>query len=483
MSDSQQTYDLASALEAIRSRLPLVVGLTVLAAAVAMLLTSAAPSRYEATATLLIREPDVGAQISDGPAVISGQPAISPDTSLGLLDLDHIAALAAGRIDGGSEAEIVDDVTLRTGEGPELIDIEASAEDPARATVIANAAAAAAVEFRRDADRESYRTAREALEAELAALPAAEADSAEAQSLSRKVREARALELAQTGGATLVLAADEAAAETGSGVVRNGILGGFAGLVIGLIAALLLERLHPTLRRREDLESVYGAPILAELPRRGGAGSPLDREQLRALWARLRFADPERPLRSVVVSSVRRSAGVSTVALGLARVAAAEGQSTVLVEADLRLPGLAQQLGLPPSPGLAEHLAGDDERLDDLLQDVAGSGPGGVGQLLQLLAAGSVPPNPAGLLISQSGSELVSDLTARAQFVVVDVPALGEVADGLALLRQVDGVVLVDRPGLTERPAVARLVEQLAAANVPVLGVVLNAVRRRVRGI
>ena len=455
--------------------------ITLLGGLLGIVAALAAPERYRASAELLIRDSQLSARAFEGPAVIEGQPPLMPDTIVGLLELDQTAGRAAKELDGLTEDEVSDAVEFDRGVGPELIAVTAEDSDPETAAEIANAVTAAFVAFRREAYQDVDATATAAVEAELRGLDPDQAQGSEGMALRRQLRELKTLTLLETGDVEIAAPAEVPDGPVASGVLRNGIVGGIAGFVAGVIATLLLARLRPRVQNRRGFERAYGLSILAELePGEGLLGpDPADalsddqREALRGLWTRLRYADPERPIRSLLISSARAGAGVSSTALGLAKVTAAEGFRTAIVDANLREPALASALGIDLEPGLSRYLAGDEHNAPGLVRAVPGSGPGGEGELLGLLPAGATPSNPAGLLGGEPGADLAERLGDDADLVVFDVPALGEIADGLPLIRQVDGVLLVDRPGLTEEEVAAGLVEQLEGFGARLLGVVV----------
>ena len=467
----------------------MVVAVTLLGAALGALVALAQPDRYESDAELLIRDPGLSERIVNGPAVIEGQPPISPDANIGLIELESVADEAAKQLDGFTPDEVRDNIGVASGEGPELVEITGSDEDPEVAAALANAVASAYVEFRREADRQIVQGTVEQVEAELASLDPAEGDSAEARALRRQLRELRTQVLLQTGDAEIAASARPSDAPASPGALRNAVVGGLAGFVAAVIAALLLARLRPRLHSRRALERAYGVPLIAELEhpeRLAGPDAPAapgdpDGERLRGVWARLRFSadGSSEGTRTMLASSAVPGAGVSETCIGLARIVAAEGHRAILVDADLRDPTLAARLGLPQSRGLSDYLAGREPDLEGLLQPVPGSGPGGEGELLRLLPAGETPPNPAGLLGGEAASELVERLAEDADLVLVDVPAIGEIADGLPLVGQVEGVLLIDRIGLTDESQARELAERLEVFDARTVGLITYPAGRR----
>jgi polysaccharide biosynthesis transport protein len=106
----------------------------------------------------------------------------------------------------------------------------------------------------------------------------------------------------------------------------------------------------------------------------------------------------------------------------------------------------------------------------------------GGGGRLDVLAAGECPPNPLQLLQSKRMQDLLQDVRRRYDIVVIDTPAINVVADALALVRDVDGVVVVTRLGRTTRRDVHTLRRHLDNVAANVLGVVVNGVKERAPG-
>ena len=139
---------------------------------------------------------------------------------------------------------------------------------------------------------------------------------------------------------------------------------------------------------------------------------------------------------------------------------------TILVEADLRRPRVADYMGLEGAVGLTSVLTGLAS-LDEALQ------PWGR-NAMWVLASGPLPPNPSEILGSHQMSELLKTLEDRADVIVLDSPPLLPVTDAAVLARQADGAVLVVRHGKTRREQVTRALEALQGVDAKLLGTVLN---------
>ena len=243
-----------------------------------------------------------------------------------------------------------------------------------------------------------------------------------------------------------------------------------------LAAAVLRETLDTTVKGKDDLQQLTGATplgVIAEDP--DVAKRPLvvqveaqspRAETFRQLRTNLQFVDVDRPLKTVVMTSASAEEGKSTTACNLAITLAQAGVRTILVEADLRRPRVADYMGLEGAVGLTSVLTGLTS-LDEALQ------PWGR-NAMWVLASGPLPPNPSEILGSHQMSELLKTLEDRADVIVLDSPPLLPVTDAAVLARHADGAVLVVRHGKTRREQVTRALEALQGVDARLLGTVLN---------
>ncbi len=226
--------------------------------------------------------------------------------------------------------------------------------------------------------------------------------------------------------------------------------GAVAGLVLGAAAALLWARRRRRVRDGADAAAITGLTPVAHVPPPGDHAPDRRRQEeaFRMLRAALRLH--EGSAGPVVVTSAAPGEGKTTVAAGLGRALARSGRPVVLVEADLRRPGLAALLGTPTPPqGLTAALVGGVP-VAELLVEVE---PG-----LRVVPAGALPPNAPELLGSEDGARVLDELRALDALVLLDVAPLLPVADTRELLahERHGTVVLVARPGRITRDELAR---------------------------
>ena len=160
-------------------------------------------------------------------------------------------------------------------------------------------------------------------------------------------------------------------------------------------------------------------------------------EAYKLLRTNLMFALPDQgKCRVVGVTSALRNEGKSTLAINLAYTVAQAGYRVLLIDGDMRLPTLAKRLNIPKRPGLSNLLAGlctvqDAVQTSDLLDN------------LKAIAAGDIPPNPSELLSSARMETLLRELGADYDFILLDLPPVTAVTDGLVISKLVDGMIVV----------------------------------------
>lgn len=258
------------------------------------------------------------------------------------------------------------------------------------------------------------------------------------------------------------------------------ILGMLLGLSLGVGLAFFLEYLDNTVKTPEDVRKHLKVPLLAVIaesesrhqgpvigPKPVGAFA----EGYRVLRTALEFSWTEKGSRVVVLTSTSPGEGKTLTSINLAFTLASSGASTVLVDADLRKPRVAATLRLSKRPGLTDALVGQHSPLE-AVRNVVGS-------LLQVLPAGAQVPSPGDLITSPALERLIQVLRGHFQYVIIDSPPVGAVADALILGRHADGIVLVAGAEMVPRGAARHTVERIAVSGARVLGAVLNRAQLR----
>jgi len=288
---------------------------------------------------------------------------------------------------------------------------------------------------------------------------------------------------------------------------QNLLLGGMLGLLLGVGAALLLDKSGGIIYSDEEIRRTTRLPVLGRIPSQDFSEIALEQESMaeslqyvgasirseqngtskepilernsgdrvayganpfseafRSLYTNIRLINSSSPIRSVAISSAMPSEGKSTVALHLAQAAAAMGQRVLLVDADLRNPQVHSYLGISNEKGLTNLFSGESNPA--LIQKFLPE------PNLYVIAAGSAPFDPARLFSSRSMKRFTEKVRKTFDLVIYDTPPLLGQSDAYIVANHADGLLLVTQPGKIRQSLLDRAMEQLQIADINVLGLV-----------
>jgi tyrosine-protein kinase len=451
--------------------------------------------RYTATASLVFDNSQQNLQAAGLQVVGSGGSQLpQQQTDLKLAQLGDMAAKTAQQLGRGLTADGVRKDLKVSQEGESnIVDVSATAATPALAAQIANVYAGQFVDEQQNANHRYYGAALALVDKQLAASTPRQRSSPAGLALQARAQSLAVLAEMRSGTVQIAQEASPPTAPSSPKIAQNAALGGVLGLILGLGLAFLLERLDRRIREPKDLAAIYRLPLLGVVPQskalsraqtRDGrpAAPPSEAEAFQLIRAHLRYFNVDRQLRALMVASAAPGDGKTTVARNLAAAAARMGSRVLLVEADLRRPTLARQLGLDPGAGLADVLIGAVS-LAQAKRTIALEEPSAARPVARgfdvLLAGAAPPPNPAELIESQAMEGLLSLARSTYDLVVIDTPPLTAVSDAFPLLHKVDGAIVVGRVGRNRRDVAERLHETLAGMGAPMLGVIANGFKPR----
>ncbi len=169
------------------------------------------------------------------------------------------------------------------------------------------------------------------------------------------------------------------------------------------------------------------------------------------------------------VTSSIKGEGKTTSAINIAYTFAQTGNKVLLVEADMRLPTIADRLQLTPDKGLSNLLAGE-YKLSDVIQKYTTA----KGVNLWVLTAGEAPPSPSELLASDNMKKAISAFEKAFDYVIVDLPPVTVVTDPVVVAPLTDGIVLVVRCDYCDKRSLRDAVEHFEFADSKILGIVMT---------
>jgi capsular exopolysaccharide synthesis family protein len=290
--------------------------------------------------------------------------------------------------------------------------------------------------------------------------------------------------LLRTSNVRVLDAARPAFAPVRPNVQRNLMVGLVMGLLAGLGMALLMEVLENSVATQADVEERLGLAFLGIVPRIEGSKPAKERdlyvhrapkssvaECCRAIRTNLLFMSPDKPFKTLVITSSGPQEGKSTTSINLGVAMAQSGNRVLLLDTDMRRPRLHRAFGVPNELGISSLVVGEGS-LDTAVKSTEVPN-------LFVLPCGPLPPNPAELLHTRAFAEILKAASERFDRILLDSPPLNAVADAAVLATQCDGVVLVLKAGRTNRESARRALRSLADVQARMYGAVLNDVDLR----
>ena len=254
-----------------------------------------------------------------------------------------------------------------------------------------------------------------------------------------------------------------------------------AGLFLGLLIIYVLDELDDRFRSVEDMERQLRVPVMAIIRRLlvdGGVGpdaiqvhiapNVVESEAFRTLRTSLTLQNNN--LQRLIVTSPEPGDGKTTISSNLSTCFAQAGKRVLMLDADMRRPGLTRMMGMQGQEGMSDLLR-ETLPIKEVVEEVIQSS--GI-EGLDIISSGPRPTNPSELLSNHRMSELLDWASANYDMIIIDSPPILAASDCAILGNLVDGIALVVRPDKSRRRTIQRAVDFLSSLKLPLLGIVLN---------
>lgn len=276
---------------------------------------------------------------------------------------------------------------------------------------------------------------------------------------------------------------------------KNSMIGLLAGTALVLAIIVIQDIVDITIRTSDDLTNVTSLPVLAAIPDMNTTNASHKKKRKKKVVAvneqaflgnkvsfaaaeankllrtklLFSFVDGEKN-RVIGVSSSMTGEGKTVTAINLAYSLAQLHKKVLLIDCDLRRPSVYKKLSIEKTPGLSEYLTGQLDREEIITHFEFKDSTSG----LDIVVSGENPPNPMELISSEKMRKLVEKLGSVYDYVIIDLPPIGEVSDSLAVADYVDGMLLVVRQNYCNRVALADAISQFEFVNAKIIGIALN---------
>lgn len=306
-----------------------------------------------------------------------------------------------------------------------------------------------------------------------------------------------------TSSANAVDNVKEATKPSSPDYLQNTLIGLILGLVLSMAVAVIREMMDVTVHSEEDIINKFSLPILASVPdmempvkggrrsRKAGAISPCRStaqvgagvsfavaEAYKLLRTKIQFSfADENDCHVIGVSSSMAGEGKSTSSVNLAYNLAQLNNRVLLMDCDLRRPSIPMKLKVEKIPGLTNFLT-RRVPVEDIIQHCALDDVS-----FDVLACGSMPPNPIELLSSKRMERLVQELRGSYDYIIMDLPPVGEVSDALVVAKMTDGMLLVVRENYCSRRLLEDTVRQFEFMDAKLLGIQITCATENTKGL
>jgi len=193
------------------------------------------------------------------------------------------------------------------------------------------------------------------------------------------------------------------------------------------------------------------------------------KESYKAIRANINFAVPNEGCKKIMICSSFSGEGKTTTCVNLAISIAQTGSEVLLIDCDMRRSRIHEFFALENERGLSNYLSSALD-MDDIVQETSI-------EELNIISAGTVPPNPAELLANPKIDALLARVSKLYDYIILDTPPVCVVSDALPLSKKCDGVILIVKHRETMHKSIRDSLDKLSFAGAKVIGMVLNGIK------
>jgi polysaccharide biosynthesis transport protein len=491
----------------------IIIGLTLIAALTAFILTARQSSLYKAGGQVRINTTNIVAAVTgvstssafgDPTRFLATQANVARDRKLAEL------VVAKAGVSGMTPDKFLSESSASAQTDADVLDLAVTDPSAGAATRLATTYAEQFKTYTAALQTAEINGTLAAVEKQLRPLRAAgDTSSPKFQELS--TQESLLIAVGRGLAGNITASPAEGAAKVRPRPKRAAILGGLLGFALGIGLAFLAEALDKGVRSEKEIEEILGVPLLGRVPRptRRLANENklvmleepigLHAQTFRRLRTSLEFVNLEREARMIMVTSALPREGKSTTVANLAVALARAGRRVLLVDLDLAKPSLQSFFGFGSDRGFTDVVV-KRTSLSEGIRSIALPGPGRLladpsnngnpptaiattsngrtngESILNVLPAGTIPPAPDEFLETDRVSAVLEDISGQFDLVLLDTAPLLPVSDVVALSGRVDGIVVVTRLGIHRRQ-LEELARQLHNCRAPILGFILTGTR------
>ncbi|WP_316819929.1 polysaccharide biosynthesis tyrosine autokinase [Pedobacter gandavensis] len=255
------------------------------------------------------------------------------------------------------------------------------------------------------------------------------------------------------------------------------LFGLIAGLAIPLGLMYLKDLLNDKVQVKEDVTKATNAPVIGEISHQdedmaiANSSRSVISEQFRALRTNLSFFFKNKNEKVILLTSSMSGEGKSFIAINLGHILALANKKVLLMELDLRKPGLSAKLKLPGTVGFTNYIANPELKTADIILPLK------IQENLFMVSSGPIPPNPAELLLSERTQSLMEELKQQFDYIIIDAPPIGIVTDAQLMASYADVCIYVLRQNYTLKQQLTIVEDLVKSQKMKNLSIVINDIQ------
>lgn len=253
-----------------------------------------------------------------------------------------------------------------------------------------------------------------------------------------------------------------------------------ASILIGLFIPLGLifgqTLLNTKIATKEEILSLTRVPVIGEISHNfsednlivANQGRSAISEQFRALRTNLSFYLKNQDEKIILLTSSMGGEGKSFTAINLGNILALAGKKVLLMELDLRKPGLSAKLGINNDIGFSNYTISPTIKMNDIIKPLS------LNKNMFIISSGPLPPNPAETLMSEHLPALIKDLKSQFDYIIMDAPPVGIITDAQLLSTYADVTLYLVRQKVTQKDQLSIVEDLYTSGKMKNLGIVVN---------
>ncbi|NII84046.1 MULTISPECIES: GumC family protein [unclassified Pedobacter] len=260
------------------------------------------------------------------------------------------------------------------------------------------------------------------------------------------------------------------------------------GLIIGILIPIILifsqALFNTTVTTKDEIGGFTQVPVIGEINHNesddnlivANQGRSAISEQFRALRTNLSFYLKNNNEKVILLTSSMSGEGKSFTAINLGNILALAGKKVLLMEFDLRKPGLSAKLGIDNSVGFSNYTISPEIKVTDIVKPLT------INKNMFIISSGPLPPNPAETLLSEHTPGLIEELKAQFDYIIMDAPPIGIITDAQLLSVYADVTLYLVRQKVTQKDQLNIVEELFTSGKMKNLGIVVNDIDTKLYG-